>query len=68
MPGKPMVELPESINLDLSELEVVLGALDRGAELADPGSTAHRSIRRATRLLTRKVWPELGDLLDDDEG
>ncbi len=23
-------------------------------------------VRRAVRLLTRKLWPELGDLLDDE--
>jgi hypothetical protein len=62
----PFAELPSSIELTLDEIAVVLGALDRAAELAPPGSEAYRAVRAATRLITRKVWPELGDLLDDD--
>jgi hypothetical protein len=61
-------ELPDEIGLDLAEVAIVLAALDRAAELTDPDTDAYRAIRRATRLITRKVWPELGDLLDEEEG
>ena len=63
-----LAELPEHISLDLTEVAIVLGALDRAAELTDPAMDEHRAIRRATRLITRKVWPELGDLLDEEDG
>jgi hypothetical protein len=60
-------ELPESITLALSEVALVLGALDRAAERLEPESDDHRAVRVATRLITKKVWPELGDLLDEDD-
>jgi hypothetical protein len=65
---EPFARLPDSINLDLSEVAVLLGALDRAAELAEPDTPDYRAIRRATRLITGKVWPDLGDLLDDEDG
>ncbi len=68
MPDEPLAQLPDRITLDLVEVTILLGALDRSAELAEPGTDTDRAIRAATRLLTRKVWPELGDLLEDDDG
>jgi len=32
-----------------------------------PGVTPNRLLAYATRLLTGKVWPELGELLEGDE-
>jgi hypothetical protein len=64
---EPFARLPECIDLDLVEVAELLGALDEAAELTDRGTEAHRSIRAATRLLTGKVWPELGELSDGDE-
>ena len=64
---EPFARLPERIALDLAEVAVLLGALDEAAELSDRGTRAHRSIRAATRLLTGKVWPELGELLEGNE-
>jgi hypothetical protein len=61
-------ELPEHISLDLAEVAILLGALDQAAELVDRDTEVHRAILRATRLITRKVWPELGGLLDEDGG
>jgi hypothetical protein len=63
----PEVELPDSIELTLQEARDLLGALDRAAELGQPGSPYHRTIRAGVRLLTRKLWPDLGRLLDEDE-
>jgi hypothetical protein len=65
--GERFAELPERITLDLSEIAVVLGALDRAADRLDPESDDHRAVRSATRLITAKVWPELGDLLGEDD-
>jgi hypothetical protein len=44
----------------------VLFALDvvEGAEIT---ADDRAKVRRAVRLLTRKLWPELCGLLDDDE-
>jgi hypothetical protein len=67
MPDEPLAQLPRHITLDLSEAGDVLGALDEAVELAEPGTEVHREILRVTRLITRKLWPELGDLLDDDD-
>jgi hypothetical protein len=67
MPDEPLAQLPDHITLDLSEAGDVLGALDEAVELAEPGTEVHREILRVTRLITRKLWPELGDLLDDDD-
>lgn len=60
-----LAELPEHVRLDLAEVGVVLGALDRGA--AHTTGADHRAIRAAIRLVTGKVWPELGDLLDEEQ-
>jgi hypothetical protein len=61
------VELPDVIELTLAESGVVLDALDQAEVLARPRSEAWRLIRAGIVLLTRKLWPELGRLLDDGE-
>ena len=61
-----LVSLPDEIVLDLSEVAVVLGALDRGAALAGTDGDDAVAIRRAVKLVTAKLWPELGGLLDDE--
>jgi len=43
---------------------VVLFALDL-TETADLGEAERAAVRRAIRLITAKLWPELGDLLGD---
>jgi hypothetical protein len=63
----PEVHLPDHIELTLREARDVLFALDRAAELGEPGSDYHRETRTSIRTLTCKMWPELGRLLDDDE-
>ena len=62
----PFARLPDEITLSRSELAVVLAGLDvvEGAAV-DAGDAV--KVRRAIRLLTVKVWPELGDLLDDED-
>ena len=62
----PFAHLPDEVVLTRDELAFVLFALDvvEGAEVA---SDARAKVRRAVRLLTHKLWPELGGLLDDEE-
>lgn len=45
----------------------MLFALDV-VETADVSRADAMKVKQAIRLLTAKLWPELGDLLGDDEG
>lgn len=60
-------ELPHEITLTLAEAAQVLFALDLAAELSDPRRDEHRLAMSARRLVTSKLWPELGELLDDQD-
>lgn len=62
----PFAHLPEEVTLTRDELAVVLFALDV-VEDADVNAADAAKVTRAIRLLTAKLWPELGDLLGDDE-
>ena len=63
----PQYNLPEEIALSLSEAARVLFALDVGFE-ALPEGAERAQVAAARLLITRKLWPELGDLLGPDEG
>ena len=63
---RPFAELPDEIALTRDELAVVLFALDV-ADDADVNDEDAAKVRRAIRLLTTKLWPELGDLLGDGQ-
>jgi len=63
--GVPFAQLPESITLTRDEISVVLFGLDV-LETAELGEPERASVRRAIRLITAKLWPELGDLLGDE--
>ena len=66
MAQRPFAELPDEATFTRDELAVVLFAPDVVEEAnVDPEDAA--KVRRAIRLLTAKLWPELGDLLGDDE-
>lgn len=66
MPPESFVSLPDAITLARDEVAAVLFALD-----VIDGVTASAEdgvkVRAAIRLLTDKLWPELGDLLDDEQ-
>ena len=66
MADRPFAHLPDEVTLSRDELAAVLFALDvvEGAEVI-PEDRAR--VRRAVRLLTLKLWPELGGLLDDEK-
>ncbi len=63
---EPFVHLPDQITLTLQEIAVVLAALDVADETGEEAD--RKVVRRAIRMVTSKLWPELGGLLDDDEG
>lgn len=64
----PFAHLPDEIILSRDELAVVLFALDVVEETEVAAEDATK-VRHAIRLLTAKLWPELGDLLgDEDQG
>lgn len=67
MANGPIAELPEEITLTRDEVAVVLFALDV-VETAGLQANETEQVRRAVRLVTSKLWPELGELLEDDEG
>lgn len=60
----PFARLPDAVTLTRDEISVVLFALDL-TETADLGEAERAAVRRAIRLITAKLWPELGDLLGD---
>jgi hypothetical protein len=61
----PFARLPDQIILDRHEVAIVLYALDLVEFAALP--TADRArVRKAIRLVTSKLWSELGGILDED--
>ncbi|TML37471.1 MAG: hypothetical protein E6G27_17510 [Actinobacteria bacterium] len=68
MPDAPIAELPDYITLTRDEAATVLSGLDVVVEATDIDTEEAAKVRRAVRLVTTKLWPELGDLLDEDDG
>ncbi len=65
MADRPIADLPDEISVTRDEAAVVLLALDLlQTSAAAPDEAA--KVRRAVRLLTRKLWPDLADLVDED--
>lgn len=62
----PFPQFPDEVTLTRDELAAVLFALDV-VEEADVDQAEAAEVRRAIRLLTAKLWLELGDLLGDDQ-
>jgi hypothetical protein len=63
---EPFARLPEQIQLSLDEVTAMLEVLDI-AEDAARTDAERAAAREAIRLITSKLWPELGDLLYPDE-
>lgn len=63
---EPYVRLPDRIELTLAEAGELLEVLDVAVATArtDGERTA---AREAAEMITAKLWPELGDHLDDDD-
>jgi hypothetical protein len=65
--GDAEAQLPDTIELSLQEAGDLLQVLDDAEQLAPVGSRIYRSLQASIRMLTHKLWPELGRLLDDDQ-
>ena len=67
VPGDvPFAELPDRIELSLDEVSAALEVLDI-AEAAARTDDERAAAREAIHIVTSKLWPELGDLLDRDD-
>lgn len=62
----PYVRLPDHIELSLAEAGELLEVLDIAATAAR-NDAERAAVRDASRMITVKLWPELGDLLDGDD-
>jgi hypothetical protein len=70
MPAEPPIaELPDEVTFTLDQAATLLFVADIAVERTAEGSADHAMARRAQRLITSRLWPDLGELLDDeDEG
>lgn len=66
VPEEPLARLPDGMVLTRDEAAVVLFGLDV-VEQADVSPDQAAKVTRAVHLLTAKLWPDLGVLLDGDE-
>jgi hypothetical protein len=62
---EPYVRLPERIELTLAEAGELLEVLDVAVATAR-SDDERRAARVAVEMLTRRLWPDLGDLFEDD--
>lgn len=62
----PFVRLPDHIELTFAEAGQLLEVLDAAATTAR-SDEERRALLEAVRVVTSKLWPELGDLLDGDD-
>jgi hypothetical protein len=62
---EPFAYLPDRVHLELGEVDLVLDALELMVMVGH--GDAHRAIDLYHAILGR-LWGELGDLFDDDEG
>lgn len=67
VPEEPLARLPDEIVLTRGEAAaIVLFGLDVVDQWdVDPEDAV--KVTRAVNLMTAKLWPDLGDLLDDDQ-
>lgn len=64
---EPYVRLPDRIEMTLAEAGELLEVLD--VAVATSRTDGERTAaREAAEMITVKLWPELGDLLEDDDG
>jgi hypothetical protein len=62
----PFVRLPDHIELTPAEAGQLLEVLDIASVVAR-SDEERLAVRTAVRMITAKLWPELGDLLDGDD-
>ena len=63
----PFAELPDEVCFTLDEVADVLFAVDVAVEKTGRYTPEREVARRSQRLITSRLWPELGDLLGDDD-
>lgn len=63
----PLHRLPERIDLTLPEVGLLLLVADAAKAAASAGTAEHARAVAAIRLLTRLLWRELGEILDEDD-
>lgn len=63
----PIAELPEEVCFTLREVALLLFVADIAVECSPGGRSEQEAGRRAQRMITSRLWPELGDLLGDDD-
>lgn len=64
--GDPYVRLPERVELTLAEAASCWRVLDVAVVTARTDDE-RAAARDAAEMITAKLWPELGDLLDGDD-
>ena len=63
---EPLVRLPDEVALTRDEAAIILFGLDV-VEQAEVNEAEAAKVTRAVQLLTAKLWPDLGDLLNEDD-
>ena len=64
---REIADLPDEVTFTLDEVALLLFVADTAVERTPKGGSEHTRARRAQRLITSRLWPELGDLLGDDD-
>jgi hypothetical protein len=62
----PYVRLPDHIELSLAEAGELLEVLDI-ADATALTEDQRAAVRHAARMITLKLWPDVGDVLDGDD-
>ena len=62
-----IAELPPEVTFTLDEVALLLFVADTAVESTTEGSSENSRARSAQRLITSRLWPELDELLGDDE-
>lgn len=64
--AEPLHHLPARIALTLEQAGFVLESVQVALEASARGSPERATAQRARQALLGQLWPELGDMLDED--
>lgn len=64
----PFAELPHEVSFTLEEIADLLFAADVAVERTPPATPEGEVAVRSQRLITSRLWSELGDLLGGEDG
>lgn len=65
-PDSPIAELPDQVTSTRDEVALLPFVADTAVETTAGDSDEHTRARRAQRLITSRLWPELDEILGDD--